>query len=192
MNVINNLATTKSNNLLEKDYIKYFILLCKIEGIDVKNIEEARKSIESIHKFSSISDMCEKLERMINKLSEKEQLVIRMRFGIGYEQTYTLAAIGRKLNLNLERIRMICIEVLQKFKTPSYYQELKPVKIQTIKDLELSTRAYNGIRRARIQTLSELIGVVKNNPSRLMRTRNLGKKSIQEILDKVEKLQLER
>lgn len=41
------------------------------------------------------------------KLSQREREVIKMRFGIGYEESLTLDEIGRKFSLTRERIRQI-------------------------------------------------------------------------------------
>lgn len=51
------------------------------------------------------------LPRNINeallKLSDREREVIKMRFGIGYDDSFTLDEIGRKFSLTRERIRQI-------------------------------------------------------------------------------------
>jgi len=48
----------------------------------------------------------------------------------------------------------------------------------TIEELDLSVRSYNCLKRANINTVEELI---KKNPEEMMKVRNLGKKSIEEI-----------
>lgn len=52
----------------------------------------------------------------------------------------------------------------------------------SIDDLELSVRAYNCLKRAGILTLNDL---VEKSESEMMKIRNLGKKSLKEVLDKV-------
>ena len=47
------------------------------------------------------------VDEALFKLSPREREVIKMRFGIGYEDSSTLQEIGRKLNLTRERIRQI-------------------------------------------------------------------------------------
>ena len=51
-----------------------------------------------------------------------------------------------------------------------------------IQDLELSVRSYNCLKRAGINTLSDLI---KMTPEQLVNVRNLGKKSLDEIIQKL-------
>jgi len=52
----------------------------------------------------------------------------------------------------------------------------------TIEELDLSVRAYNCLKRAGINTVSEL---VQRNPEDMMKVRNLGKKSLEEVEQKL-------
>lgn len=56
-----------------------------------------------------------------------------------------------------------------------------------IEDLDFSVRAYNCLKRAGIHTLQDL---VSKSDSDIMKIRNLGKKSLKEVLDKVKELDL--
>ena len=56
-----------------------------------------------------------------------------------------------------------------------------------IEDLDFSVRAYNCLKRAGIHTLQDL---VNKTDSEVMKIRNLGKKSLKEVLDKVKELDL--
>ncbi len=57
----------------------------------------------------------------------------------------------------------------------------------TIEDLDLSVRAYNCLKRAGINTVAEL---VQRNQEDMMKVRNLGKKSLEEVEQKLENLGL--
>ena len=57
----------------------------------------------------------------------------------------------------------------------------------TIEELDFSVRAYNCLKRAGIHTLQDLVN--KSEPE-MMKIRNLGKKSLKEVLDKVRDLGL--
>ena len=57
----------------------------------------------------------------------------------------------------------------------------------TIEELDLSVRAYNCLKRAGINTVSEL---VQRNQEDMMKVRNLGKKSLEEVEQKLEALGL--
>ncbi len=50
------------------------------------------------------------------RLTERERDVVKMRFGIGYENSYTLDEIGKKFKLTRERIRQIEKKALERIK----------------------------------------------------------------------------
>lgn len=56
-----------------------------------------------------------------------------------------------------------------------------------IEDLDLSVRSYNCLKRAGIQTVDEL---TQKTEDEMMRVRNLGKKSLKEVKDKLNELGL--
>ena len=58
---------------------------------------------------------------------------------------------------------------------------------KTIEELDFSQRAYNCLKRDGINTLQEL---VSKSETEIMKIRNLGKKSLKEVLDKVRDLGL--
>ena len=51
-----------------------------------------------------------------------------------------------------------------------------------IEEIEFSVRAYNCLKRAGVHTLQDL---VNKSDAEVMKIRNLGKKSLKEVLDKV-------
>ncbi|MGH7792354.1 MAG: RNA polymerase sigma factor RpoD/SigA [Thermodesulfobacteriota bacterium] len=55
-----------------------------------------------------------KIKDALSKLTPREEQILKMRFGIGYETTYTLDEIGRYFNLTRERIRQIEKRALEK------------------------------------------------------------------------------
>ena len=57
----------------------------------------------------------------------------------------------------------------------------------SIDDLDLSVRAYNCLKRAGILTLKNLVDKSENE---MMKIRNLGKKSLKEVFDKVKDMGL--
>ena len=58
----------------------------------------------------------------------------------------------------------------------------------SIDDLDFSVRAYNCLKRANIHTLQDL---VNKDEDEIMKIRNLGKKSLKEVLDKIKELGLD-
>ncbi len=59
--------------------------------------------------------------------------------------------------------------------------------VMMIEDLDLSVRSYNCLKRAGIQTVEELI---QKTEDEMMRVRNLGKKSLKEVKEKIYELGL--
>ena len=57
----------------------------------------------------------------------------------------------------------------------------------TIEDLDLSVRSFNCLKRAGITTVADL---VEKSEEEMMRVRNLGRKSLDEVKKKLDELHL--
>ena len=55
----------------------------------------------------------------------------------------------------------------------------------TIEELDLSVRAFNCLTRAGVNSVGDLIN---KSPEEMMKVRNLGKKSLEEVMSKLEAL----
>lgn len=64
-------------------------------------------------------DLKEQLDKVLATLSPREEKVIRMRFGIGEKQDYTLEEVGQVFEVTRERIRQIEAKALKKLKHPT-------------------------------------------------------------------------
>ena len=62
-----------------------------------------------------------------------------------------------------------------------------PIREQKIENLDLSMRSYNCLKRAGIRTIGDLLNFTYND---LFKIRNLGRKSLKEVLDKIHDLGL--
>ena len=49
----------------------------------------------------------EEVERMLGSLTERERLIVELRFGLGKEEAMTLKEVGKQLKLSRERVRQI-------------------------------------------------------------------------------------
>jgi len=52
-------------------------------------------------------ELKDRMRRALGVLDDREEQIIRLRFGIGHDEAHTLEEIGRKVNLSRERVRQI-------------------------------------------------------------------------------------
>ena len=74
--------------------------------------------------FSEKKDLREALTRVLSALPPREEKILRMRFGIGEQRTFTLEEVGQDFNLTRERIRQIEIKALARLRTSMRCQSL--------------------------------------------------------------------
>lgn len=120
------------------------------------------------------------------KISERDLIIIKIRFEDGGGASY--AYIGRMFNLSPSRVRQIINRQRQIIKSDSTKNLLtcngkKYISNDdSIGTLDLSIRPYNCLMRANIRTINDLIN---SDLDRLLKIRNLGRKSLKEVVDKV-------
>jgi len=66
-----------------------------------------------------------RLEDVLSSLSLREREVVKFRFGIGRDTTYTLEELGKKFKVTRERIRQIEIRALKKLQHPTRCRALE-------------------------------------------------------------------
>jgi RNA polymerase primary sigma factor len=74
------------------------------------------------------TEMTQQLDRILSTLTPREQTVIRLRFGIGYDEASTLEQVGQSLSVTRERIRQIEAKALKKLKTPEIKELFAAIK----------------------------------------------------------------
>ena len=67
----------------------------------------------------------EQLMEVLDTLTEREQKVLRLRFGLDDGRPRTLEEVGRQFNVTRERIRQIEAKALRKLRHPSRSKKLK-------------------------------------------------------------------
>ncbi len=67
----------------------------------------------------------EATHEVLQNLTDREQKVLKMRFGIGMNTDHTLEEVGKQFNVTRERIRQIEAKALRKLRHPSRAQKLK-------------------------------------------------------------------
>ena len=65
------------------------------------------------------------VRRVLNTLTEREEKVLRWRFGIGEHTDHTLEEVGQEFDVTRERIRQIEAKALRKLRHPSRSKQLK-------------------------------------------------------------------
>ena len=84
--------------------------------------KNAISPIESVI-FANLKDQTRKV---LKTLTPREELVLKMRFGVGDGSEHTLEEVGRSFNVTRERIRQIESKALRKLRHPSRATKLKP------------------------------------------------------------------
>jgi len=70
----------------------------------------------------------QQVQRVLSTLTEREQMVIRLRFGFGEDEPWTLEEVGQTMSVTRERVRQIEAKALQKLKEPNMKQLLAAIK----------------------------------------------------------------
>jgi RNA polymerase primary sigma factor len=84
--------------------------------------KNASSPIDSVI-FGNLKDQTRKV---LKTLTPREELVLKMRFGVGDGSEHTLEEVGRSFNVTRERIRQIESKALRKLRHPSRAMKLKP------------------------------------------------------------------
>jgi RNA polymerase primary sigma factor len=71
------------------------------------------------------AEMREAVEWMMNILDEREQVIMRKRFGFDGDETYVLQQIGEELNISRERVRQIEAQALRKLRLAARKRRLR-------------------------------------------------------------------
>lgn len=62
----------------------------------------------------------------MDRLSDRERLVIEMRFGINHPREHTLSEVAKELGVSLERVRQIQVRAISKMRTPGLRKAIDP------------------------------------------------------------------
>ncbi len=74
---------------------------------------------------ADMRSLLEGLSGVLETLTPREREVVRLRFGLGHDETYTLEDIARIYNLSRERVRQIELKALEKLRQPSRARRLR-------------------------------------------------------------------
>ena len=76
------------------------------------------KDNESPLKYANTSLLKDKLNEVLGELTDREEKVIRLRYGIDDGRNHTLEEVGKEFNVTRERIRQIEAKALKKLRHP--------------------------------------------------------------------------
>lgn len=76
-------------------------------------IEDSEVNIEKEYEIKNLKDL---IKRELNKLDDREKIIIKKRFGLDGYSPMTLEEVGKELDVTRERIRQIENKVLKKLK----------------------------------------------------------------------------
>ncbi len=88
------------------------------EEKELKDVIIDEKSVSPFKTLEN-SEAAKRIEEVLSSLTEREEKIIRMRFGIGVGSEHTLEEVGKYFNLTRERIRQIEIKALKKLRHPA-------------------------------------------------------------------------
>jgi len=94
--------------------------LDSIIAADAKDQFTARDPMEIVEDMQLVSSV----DRFLSTLKLKEENVLRMRFGIGTQESMTLEEVGARLDVTRERIRQIEAAALRRLKHPARLDRL--------------------------------------------------------------------
>ncbi|HUI67828.1 MAG TPA: sigma-70 family RNA polymerase sigma factor [Nitrospirota bacterium] len=94
------------------------------EEKELKDVIIDEKSISPFKTLEN-NEASSRIEEVLSSLTEREEKIIRMRFGIGVSSEHTLEEVGKYFKLTRERIRQIEIKALKKLRHPARSKQLR-------------------------------------------------------------------
>lgn len=176
---------------LKEPYPKNLIL-----SIQVTAVHEIQLPIEDI-----TDDIKAGLDYTLSTLSEREQEIVRLR----YQERLPLREIGLAIGVTAERIRSLGDRILRKLREPRVLGYIKYGKYgyealvaqreeekrkadvsnqlqMNLEELDLTIRSFNCLKKRGCNTVGD---IVKLTEEEIIETKNLGRKSMIEIAEKL-------
>ena len=151
---------------------------------------EEEKTLKEIGKEFGVTQ--ERIRQIVAKAIRKMRNPIRVKLirnGPKMQEILRLEQIEAEIAARKERIneRLAELEQLERLADFKMEEMKKRPAVKTLVDdvdgLDLSIRSYNCLKRADCTTINQVIDLFENG--KIFRVRNLGKKSIAEIIDRI-------
>jgi RNA polymerase sigma factor (sigma-70 family) len=82
---------------------------------------------QTIFEHVTVNRLRDQVQEALNCLTERERIIVQMRFGLLDGNIYTLEQVGKELGgLTRERVRQIQNEAMQKLRSPDMTRKLRP------------------------------------------------------------------
>lgn len=96
-------------------------------GDDDSTLGDFLENQESVSPYEAVQnrELSSRVKNILGTLSQREEKIIRLRFGIGEKAEYTLEEIGKRFNVSRERIRQIEKKALNRLRHSSRRDKLK-------------------------------------------------------------------
>ena len=72
-----------------------------------------------------LTAMEEEIKKSLDRLTDREATVLRLRYGIGTSHDHTLEEVGRSMGLTRERVRQIESAAIRKLRSPDFAERLR-------------------------------------------------------------------
>lgn len=151
-----------------------------------------RELATEIFRESNITeDSIKNIDIVINSLPEKEEKIIRLRYGFDNGKKMTLAEIGKEVDEPIESVRFFLSRAIRKLRRHhkgelillrerNKDKEVVVTPKSNLEDAYLSISSYLCLKRAGINTLEDLLNMRIVD---LLRVKRIKKESIKEIMD---------
>jgi RNA polymerase primary sigma factor len=105
----------------------------KLESLDAQAVDDGSPRWElqpddrarSPFAITMDRDLREKIQQVLELLPERQRLILRMRYGIGFSTEHNLEEIGRILNLTRERVRQLEVDSLRRLRAIGQHRGLE-------------------------------------------------------------------
>ena len=118
-----------TDHTLEEVGQHFDVTLEQIRQIEEKAIRKLRHPSQSdkLQNFIDLAtpakfELLVALDSVLNSLSSREEIVLKMRFGIGMPTDYTLEEVGHQLDVTRERIRQIETKAMRKLRHSKHHE----------------------------------------------------------------------
>ena len=113
--------------ILRNNYLSYVSLNVHIGNEEDTELVEMipQEGILSVEGIVTDRELRRALEDVMSTLTQKEQKILRLRFGLDDGRARTLEEVGKQFNVTRERIRQIEAKALRKLKHPSRARKIK-------------------------------------------------------------------